>query len=470
MQTAFAKAYRSWRRISRLESPEAYVRRMAVNEVLNTRRTAHVRHEMVRAELPGRTRRRRATTARWPTTRCGGRSCPCRRGSAPCWCCATTRTSASSRSPTCLGCRPGHGEVAGIGRAGDSPDAARPADGEQERDCDEPRGHAASRPSTSAARRGSTCRPVTSTARATHRSADAGTPPRRRRRCRCSRWWRPESPGTLVVDRDRARGRPDGAGRPLARAARRRRCSPRADAVSVLDRPRGDRARVATPTRARPAPTAASRRRPGCATARRTTRATNTWRPIPPAPVRGRCRGPAGRGATGVVVLRATRGRRRLPLVHLRAGPQPLVPHRPTCRRRRRRPALGDRATGVRDRRAGGSRCTTSTRFTWSLLPPDRIRPALTQRSVTATAERTRRDGVRRDAAERRPRRRRWCSPTSGTARRGSGCRRATSWQTAFSWTGHRMVDPSPFTENGGEVDSWGARHPPGRHPRPGHG
>jgi RNA polymerase sigma-70 factor (sigma-E family) len=52
VQTAFAKAYRSWPRISRLESPEAYVRRMAVNEVLSSRRTAHVRREVVRAELP----------------------------------------------------------------------------------------------------------------------------------------------------------------------------------------------------------------------------------------------------------------------------------------------------------------------------------------------------------------------------------------------------------------------------------
>src|SRR3954468_23708648 len=52
VQTAFAKAYRSWRRISRLASPEAYVRKMAVNEVLNTRRTAHARREVVRAELP----------------------------------------------------------------------------------------------------------------------------------------------------------------------------------------------------------------------------------------------------------------------------------------------------------------------------------------------------------------------------------------------------------------------------------
>ena len=52
VQTAFAKAYRSWRRISRLAAPEAYVRKMAVNEVLNTRRTAHARREVVRAALP----------------------------------------------------------------------------------------------------------------------------------------------------------------------------------------------------------------------------------------------------------------------------------------------------------------------------------------------------------------------------------------------------------------------------------
>jgi len=53
-QTAFAKAYRSWRRISRLESPEAYVRKMVVNEVLSSRRTAHVRREVARSEPPDR--------------------------------------------------------------------------------------------------------------------------------------------------------------------------------------------------------------------------------------------------------------------------------------------------------------------------------------------------------------------------------------------------------------------------------
>ena len=54
VQTAFAKAYRSWRRISRLESPEAYVRRMAVNEVLSNRRRAAVRHEVSTSAPPDR--------------------------------------------------------------------------------------------------------------------------------------------------------------------------------------------------------------------------------------------------------------------------------------------------------------------------------------------------------------------------------------------------------------------------------
>jgi RNA polymerase sigma-70 factor (sigma-E family) len=54
VQTAFAKAYRSWRRISRLEAPEAYLRRMTVNEVLNDRRRARRRHEITSAEPPER--------------------------------------------------------------------------------------------------------------------------------------------------------------------------------------------------------------------------------------------------------------------------------------------------------------------------------------------------------------------------------------------------------------------------------
>ncbi len=54
VQTAFAKAYRSWRRISRLEAPEAYLRRMVVNEVLNDHRKARRRHEITSDEPPER--------------------------------------------------------------------------------------------------------------------------------------------------------------------------------------------------------------------------------------------------------------------------------------------------------------------------------------------------------------------------------------------------------------------------------
>ena len=54
VQTAFAKAYRSWRRVSRLETPEAYVRRMVVNEVLNDRRRARRRHEITSDAPPER--------------------------------------------------------------------------------------------------------------------------------------------------------------------------------------------------------------------------------------------------------------------------------------------------------------------------------------------------------------------------------------------------------------------------------
>jgi RNA polymerase sigma-70 factor (sigma-E family) len=40
LQSAFAKAYSAWPRVSSADHPEAYVRRMAVNEVLGVRRRA----------------------------------------------------------------------------------------------------------------------------------------------------------------------------------------------------------------------------------------------------------------------------------------------------------------------------------------------------------------------------------------------------------------------------------------------
>lgn len=40
LQSAYAKAYASWRRVRAADDPQAYVRRMAINELLGTRRRA----------------------------------------------------------------------------------------------------------------------------------------------------------------------------------------------------------------------------------------------------------------------------------------------------------------------------------------------------------------------------------------------------------------------------------------------
>lgn len=45
LQSAYAKAYASWRRVARADQPEAYLRRMVVNEVLGARRWAARRPE-----------------------------------------------------------------------------------------------------------------------------------------------------------------------------------------------------------------------------------------------------------------------------------------------------------------------------------------------------------------------------------------------------------------------------------------
>ncbi|KQW49244.1 hypothetical protein ASC77_11185 [Nocardioides sp. Root1257] len=56
LQGAYMKAYASWRRVSRAEHPEAYVRRIVVNEILGTRRLGWWQRERPHAapEPPGR--------------------------------------------------------------------------------------------------------------------------------------------------------------------------------------------------------------------------------------------------------------------------------------------------------------------------------------------------------------------------------------------------------------------------------
>jgi RNA polymerase sigma-70 factor (sigma-E family) len=54
LQTAFALAYKSWRRVSSAEDPIAYLRRMAVNAALAQHRKVHKKRERLTDRLPDR--------------------------------------------------------------------------------------------------------------------------------------------------------------------------------------------------------------------------------------------------------------------------------------------------------------------------------------------------------------------------------------------------------------------------------
>ena len=53
LQSAFAKAYASWSRVSAADHPEAYLRRMVVNELLGWRRTGFWKRERPSDEIAG---------------------------------------------------------------------------------------------------------------------------------------------------------------------------------------------------------------------------------------------------------------------------------------------------------------------------------------------------------------------------------------------------------------------------------
>jgi hypothetical protein len=185
---------------------------------------------------------------------------------------------------------------------------------------------------------------------------------------------------------------------------------------------------------------------------------TSSWRAIPPAPVGV---GPGDRlvVADGVVVLHKG-------LSHGRSAWYTYEPDHNRWSRIDGVPAAVDgqpSAIGPRVYVTAGRRVAVYdvTRFRWSLLPPDRNRPALTQRTVTATSAGPVVAGV--DATKPND----GITPSLVLADRWDG----TSWVrlpasdqlgNAFSWTGHRLVDPSPFTENGGEVNGWGRDIPQG--------
>ncbi len=185
---------------------------------------------------------------------------------------------------------------------------------------------------------------------------------------------------------------------------------------------------------------------------------TNTWRAIPPAPVGV---GPGDRlvVADGVVVLR-----------HALPHGSRWFTYEPDHNRWSRidgvPPGVGDQpsALGSRVYVPAGRRIAVYdvNRFRWSLLPPDPIRPPLTERTVTATDVGPVVSGV--DAT--RPNDGRTPSLVLADVWDGGQWRRLPpSEQLAgndWTWTGTRMVDPEPFTLDGGEVDNWGRSYPMG--------
>jgi hypothetical protein len=101
-------------------------------------------------------------------------------------------------------------------------------------------------------------------------------------------------------------------------------------------------------------------------------------------------------------------------------------------------------------------------RSDWTLLPPDPIEPALAQRVVTATDVGPVVTGV--DSTQ--PNDGRTPSLLLADVWDGSEWRRLPPSEqlagNSWSWTGTRMVDPEPFTLDGGEVDGWGRSYPMG--------
>jgi hypothetical protein len=183
---------------------------------------------------------------------------------------------------------------------------------------------------------------------------------------------------------------------------------------------------------------------------------TNSWRAIPPAPVS--LFGAQLVVADGVVVLEDYSASRSRWFTY-----EP--DHNRWSRIRQVPQGVGDGLSAIGTRvfvnRGRGVAVYDVRRFHWSLLPPDRIQPLLTAGTVTATSSGPVMTGV--DSTQPND----GIEPSLVLADVWDG----TTWrrlppsdqlQSDFSWTGHRMVSPSPFTENGGEVNGWGRDIPEG--------
>jgi hypothetical protein len=183
---------------------------------------------------------------------------------------------------------------------------------------------------------------------------------------------------------------------------------------------------------------------------------TNTWRRIAPPPV-----DPTGAQlavANGVVVLEDYSVQRSRWFTYDPDRDRwSRIGHVP--------PGVGDLLSAVGSRvyvdRGRGVASYDVTSSDWSLIPPDRIGPRLTTGALVATSSGPVRMGY--DSTQ----------PNDGTEPSlvladvwdGTSWRRlppSDQLDPPFAWTGHRLVNPSPFTENGGEVNGWGRDIPDG--------
>ena len=96
VQDALARALPRWEHIRTVGDPDAYVRRMVVNAHTSWWRRFRKRETPVaEAFSPGST----AVPGTTSGTACGAPASPCPRPSAWPWCCATTNSSSTPRSP-----------------------------------------------------------------------------------------------------------------------------------------------------------------------------------------------------------------------------------------------------------------------------------------------------------------------------------------------------------------------------------
>ena len=101
LQTAMEKTFARWPQVTRMESPEAYVRTLMVNAVISEQPPPGASARVAEGGACPSARCRPRTDGSWTTCCCGRWCVPCPSGNEPSSCCASTRTSASGRPPTC---------------------------------------------------------------------------------------------------------------------------------------------------------------------------------------------------------------------------------------------------------------------------------------------------------------------------------------------------------------------------------